>query len=447
VIGELQHHAIGCYTIHRPVKLGCRRGEHRLHQAQFALAADPAPEAHTAAALQKGWETVCFHQFHDTMGGTCLPSAYRYVDGQLGGVEATADETITFAMRRLMRDLPDCERQRLVAWNPAETVFDDIIEFEPWLGHRKWTADHRLVAEDGTVVPHQSALPEALTHRPAPGRLVFPLRLEPGEMRTLRFVPMPDSQMGEPLPAVPGCLEVPGLAKATRAEMCFDRLTLPLPELRLIADASDTWSHGIDRYAENGERASWGEPQLTERGPLFSEFAQMGRIGGSDVFRQIRVFAGQAMVEIALRVDWNEHNRVLKLVMPCGGLTPVRRWDGISGGHLERAQDGAERPLRDWVLLESADGRRVGVLSPGVYALDATADRVRWTLLRAPQMAWHDPHPGGRLDGRYVDRGEHDFVFRFYAGQVSPEYLDAKANMGQRPPALADLTRGMPADE
>jgi hypothetical protein len=62
-------------------------------------------------------------------------------------------------------------------------------------------------------------------------------------------------------------------------------------------------------------------------------------------------------------------------------------------------------------------------------------------------MAWHDPHPGGRLDGRYVDRGEHDFWFRFYGGSVSAESLDAAANMRQRPPALADLTRGMPADD
>jgi alpha-mannosidase len=446
VVGELQHHAVGCYTIHRPVKLGCRRGEHRLHQASVALASDPAPEAHTAAALAKAWESLCFHQFHDTMGGTCLPSAYRYVDGQLGGVEATADETITFAMRRLMANLPDCEHQRLVAWNPAETVFDGVLEFEPWLGHRPWTKDHRLVADDGTLIPHQSALPEALSHRPAPGRLVFPLRLEPGEMRALRFVPISDAALGEPLPAKAGCLAVPGLVSVTRSEMCFDGLDLALPELRLIPDASDTWSHGIDRYGENGERASWGRPQLTEQGPVFAEFAQTGRIGSSEVFRQIRVFAGQAVVEMALRIDWNEHNRVLKLVMPCGALAPVKRWDGISGGHLERALDGAERPLRDWTLLESEDGRRLGVLSPEVYALDATAERVRWTLLRAPQMAWHDPHPGGRLDGRYVDRGEHDFVFRFQAGDVSPELLDAKATMRQRPPALADLTRGMPAD-
>lgn len=441
VVGELQHHAIGCYTIHRPVKLGCRRGEHRLHQAEVAEGGEPS------AFLRKAWEAVCFHQFHDTMGGTCLPSAYRYVDGQLGGIEATVDETVTFALRRRMAQLPDCPQQRVVVWNPADSAFDDLVEFEPWLGHRQWTPEHRLVAEDGSIVPHQSALPEALTHRPAPGRLVFPLRLAPGELRALRMQALPGAPVTESLPAQAGCLDVPGFARVTRSEMVLGELAFALPELRLIADASDTWSHGIDRYAEGGARASWGEPQLTERGPLFSEFTQSGRIGSSDLLRQIRVYADEHMVELRLRVDWNERNRVLKLVLPCGGFVPVKRWDGISGGCLERPLDGPERPLRDWVLLADADDRRLGVLSPEVYALDATAERVRWTLLRSPQMAWHDPHPGGRLDSRYMDRGEHEFRFRFYAGSVTPESLDAKANMLQRPLALADWTKGMPADD
>lgn len=447
VVGELQHHAVGCYTIHRPVKLGCRRAEHRLHQAEVAMAADPSPAPDAGTFLRKAWEAVCFHQFHDTMGGTCLPSAYRYVDGQLSAVEAGVDEAVTFALRRQLPALPDCPHQRVVVWNPAETAYDDLLEFEPWLGHRKWTPDHRLVDEDGSIVPHQSARPEALTHLPAPGRLVFPLHLAPGQLCALRLQVMPDAPVLEPLPAQAGRLEVPGLVSVTRSQMKLDKLTLPLPELRLIADPSDTWSHGIDRYAEGGARASWGEPQLTERGPVFAEFTQSGRIGSSDLLRQIRVYAGQTMMELRLRVDWNEHNRVLKLQLPCAGFAPAKRWDGISGGALERVLDGVERPLRDWILLADGSERRLGVLSPEVYAVDATAERVRWTLLRSPQMAWHDPHPGGRLDGRYVDRGEHDFRFRFYAGTVTPELLDAKANMLQRPPALADWTQGMPADD
>jgi alpha-mannosidase len=446
VVGELQHHAIGCYTVHRPVKLGCRRGEHRLLQAETALANDPAPSQETAPALQKAWQAVCFHQFHDTMGGTCLPSAYRYVDGQLDGMEATVDETVSFALRRLMAGLPDCEHQRVVVWNPSDCAFDDMLEFEPWLGHRVWAEAHRLVDEEGEIVPHQTALPEALSHRPAPGRLAFRLQLDPGELRALYLMPVSGAPPAEPLPSRAGQLEVPGLASVSRVGMTLGELTFPLPELRLINDPSDTWSHGIDRYAEGGGRASWGEPQLTESGPVFSEFTQSGRIGSSDVLRQIRVHAGQAMVEIRLRVDWNERNCVLKLVLPCADFAPSTRVDGIPGAHLERALDGAERPLRDWILLANQGDGHLGVLSPEVYAVDATPERVRWTLLRSPQMAWHDPHPGGRLDGRYTDRGEHDFCFRFSTAEITPEALDARANMLQRPPALADLTRGMPAD-
>jgi uncharacterized protein with GYD domain len=35
-----------------------------------------------------------------------------------------------------------------------------------------------------------------------------------------------------------------------QGRLSFDRSRLPLPHLELLADPSDTWSHGLDRYAE-----------------------------------------------------------------------------------------------------------------------------------------------------------------------------------------------------
>jgi alpha-mannosidase len=41
VVGELQMHAIGCYTVHRSVKVALRKAEHRLVQAEAALKGRP----------------------------------------------------------------------------------------------------------------------------------------------------------------------------------------------------------------------------------------------------------------------------------------------------------------------------------------------------------------------------------------------------------------------
>ena len=116
VTGELQHHAVGCYTVHRPVKLGVRLSEHALAQAEKALALDPRPARTAARDLQEHWRTVAFMQFHDTLGGTCLPSAYRQVDAQLGAVQAFAD---AWCIRACADSSARCPPTRCSAWSSS----------------------------------------------------------------------------------------------------------------------------------------------------------------------------------------------------------------------------------------------------------------------------------------------------------------------------------------
>ena len=44
-VGELQHHAVGCYSVYRPVKTAVRRAEHLLAQAQSLGEWDPQTRA------------------------------------------------------------------------------------------------------------------------------------------------------------------------------------------------------------------------------------------------------------------------------------------------------------------------------------------------------------------------------------------------------------------
>ena len=122
----------------------------------------------------------------------------------------------------------------------------------------------------------------------------------------------------------------------------------------------------------------------------------------------------------------------------------VRRHDGIPGDALERPTDGRELPVRDRTLLELADGQHVGLVFPEAYALDATPERVRVTLLRSPIMAHHDPYVGPGPRGRFADQSIHEFRLRIFGGPaLSGAQLDRQALMLHRPLVVADLTRGM----
>ena len=103
VTGDLQEHAIGCYSVYRPIKLAVRRAEHALAQ----VGAIQTLSNKERTAVQTAWQQVAFNHFHDTFGGTCTPSAYVYPEGQLGGVIAMADELLNVKLRRAW---PNCRK-------------------------------------------------------------------------------------------------------------------------------------------------------------------------------------------------------------------------------------------------------------------------------------------------------------------------------------------------
>jgi alpha-mannosidase len=456
VTGELQMHAVGCYSVYRPVKVLVRRAEHLLRQAEVMLdrfpAAVHADREERRAQLTEAWRQVCFHHFHDTLGGTCIPSAYAQVEAQLGRALALADDVLQVGLRRACVPLPKDPRNRLVVCNAADTPFSGYVSFDVsiWPDFMAWPKAYRL-CEGATQIPYQISEPEAAVPPWQMVRLIWKMDLAPGELRPIyvdRQPPSPPAAPAEPLevagdrigyaPGLQVCLgDMPGITVGGQ--------TLPLPRLDLIPDVSDTWSHDCDRYPEGpSAAATWNQPVLVDRGPLFATLVQRGQIGQSPLHAQWRIFAREPFAELILRVHWVEEFKVLKLTLPLPSPA-VRRWDGIPAGVLERGLDQVERPIRDLMLLELENGQKLGVVCPEIYAADADAHRLRLTLLRSPLMAHHSQAPAAAPRARFSDRGEHLFRFRFRAApDLTTEQLETHAWMMMRPPLVAEWTNGMP---
>ena len=431
VTGELQMHAIGCYSVERAVKVGVRRAEHALHQAQLLTACDPA-------GLKRGWEYTCFHQFHDTLGGTCIPSAYRDVYNQLGFAQAVAGDALNYELRRRLNALPACTDQRMVFWNASDMPFDGSVEAEPWTDLQTWQPQWHLQDEAGQTVAYQTLVSEALNYGYT--RLLLPLSAGPGEMRVLRLktTGVADDAALAPFSAA-ASFPVPAVLGFGNDEKSLRLVSIP--------DASDTWSHGLDRYAEDGDTAQWSPLVSMDDGSLLRSWRQEGRVGESRLRAEWRLLAGQPYSELRLSVDWRETHKVLKLVLPLP-LTS-HRTDGVLGGQISRPNDGRELPLQNWTLLQARAGAGLGVVCPDVFAGDADAARVRLTLLRSALMAQHEPFPAEGPRAVVSDQGPHEFRFEFWAEGEAPEggfsasRLEARGIQLQRPLLFADLTRGM----
>ncbi|MCK6488442.1 MAG: hypothetical protein L6R48_08970, partial [Planctomycetes bacterium] len=279
VAGELQQHAIGCYSVVRAVKTGVRRAEHALARAAQA---DPA------ADLAGSWRAVCAHHFHDTLGGSSLPEAYATILDQLGGAAAAGDEALAYAVRRQVAALPGDTMPRVVFANPGNEAWSGWAEGLTYLEGPWVKQPWRLVTSQGAEVPFQ-----VLNAGLGIGewnwglrRLLVRASLEPGELLPLRCdLSAPPTPIPAGVEASAGRIAAGATALATGAAgpvlLTADGRALPIA-LHLLDDPSDTWSHGRDRYAELPlATASWSPARVLESGPLRAAIAQEGVIGGS----------------------------------------------------------------------------------------------------------------------------------------------------------------------
>jgi len=444
VTGELQQHAVGCYSVYRPVKTALRRAEHLLAQAEELRAQLPSSQKRDLPDLGEAWRHVAFNQFHDTLGGTCLPSAYPQVMDQIGTAATAADETLQIGFRRLLRNRGKDPLQRIAIHNPSATDFEGYVEYEPWRDWMPWTSQTHLVDEAGQRHPFQRIHSEAIVENM--GILLLPLRLEAGKTTLFQI-----AETGKPATIKPGALasgtklsnnQGVSVEVGSGWQLSFGRKAPLSPILQLIDDPTDTWSHGISRYGASIAEAVWKKPTLVEDGPLRASLTQVGKIGRSRLHADWRLYANTDYAELLLRVFWAEQNKVLKLTLPLPSPSKERT-DGIMGGSLVRRNDGRELPLRDWTQTTCSKGS-MGVVAPDVFALDGDEKQIRLTLLRSPLMAHHDPQPPMHPRSLVADQGDHVFRFRFFYGKPDEEQLEHHALMLQQPLLFADLTRGMP---
>lgn len=273
------------------------------------------------------------------------------------------------------------------------------------------------------------------------------LHVDPGELRVLRFVPVNDvpGSKAEIQPEVSGTenslRNSCGIAVfLTNSMLKLSWKTFPIPERVLVNDSSDTWAHGIDRYTDSVEDTV---AEVNFSGRFVREIVQHGHIGNSSPLRIFRIYADSSEIHITLRVDWHEKHKVLKLVMPLK-TSFLHRTDGICGGGFLRPMDGVEHPIQGWTHIPVSRSKNFVIISPDIFALDGTPERVRLTLLRSCMLAQHDPwEKEHACVARFSDRGEYDFHFVFCYGSNSQKDSMTRLAMMQRPMPSANMTRGM----
>ena len=135
VRGEMQPHAIGCYSAHSEIKQLNRRAERALQQAEAAMVLIflALKEKMPPDIFQQAWKNVCFNQFHDLLGGVAIKEACNDAISMYREAISIADRAQRTALQRIASQIDTSDHvEHLIIFNLSAHERDETIEFELW---------------------------------------------------------------------------------------------------------------------------------------------------------------------------------------------------------------------------------------------------------------------------------------------------------------------------
>ena len=431
---ELQHHASGCYSVHSGIKKLNRLAENRLMVAEKIsslanlLLQYPYPED-----FDRAWKNVLFNQFHDILAATSIEPAYEDALYTYGESISIADRNLNAALQSISwkvnieGDTHSLEDSKAVfVFNPHPWKISEIVEVESSL--RK-DLQYELVDASGGIHPFQYVKPDATTmsHRkicfvadvPAFGWQTYTLK--PRSSKSLKEDTNPVTCIADDLR-----IETPsfvmqvddscgGIArlfdKRHNVEVFRSTAALPL----VIADNSDTWSHGVFKFDDICGRFEFAGSKLVEHGSVKSVIRTESHYGNSLLVQEFTLYPWRDQIDVNVVVDWREKHKLLKLVFPVNWNTDYVTYE-IPYGHITRPLNGEEEPGQSWVdisgVLESGQEYGLSLINDCKYSYSAFDNAFAITVLRSPVYAHHVPAElNPDVSYSYIDQGMQRFRY------------------------------------
>jgi alpha-mannosidase len=447
VSGELQWHAVGCYSARASLKLGNARAEDALVVAEKMAELCRALTSRTLDVqeeLAEAWRGVLFAQFHDALGGTTTDLATTAVEQLLTAAESRADRVATLAAHSIVESV-DTWVAGAESAEGLETSMSGtpvpLIVFNPlsWPVTGTVSIPHPVSVATSASDERQAVqqIPSGeVTYRPT--RSIMQLAVPPFGYRRfwLHTVdPEPGAPAGDGPPAAAAAEPLGGTTLTNGLlRVVVDPLSGALASLvvagedeeaedwELIADGgvcpvviedtSDTWSHGTARYEGDERSGNLVGIAVVEDGPVRSTVRSTWSLDHSTVIQEVSLYQGRPFVELRIIVEWHESARIMKIVVPTTFSEPTSA-AGAPYGFVERPCSGHEEAMVHWI--DISDGwRGLACTSDAAGGYDALGARLRLTALRSPRVSDHGWGWGKDDPDAYpvTDQGLHRLRFR-----------------------------------
>mgnify|MGYP004623696009 CR=1 FL=1 len=395
---ELLHHASGCYSALSQIKRLNRLAEERLGAAEkYLTLAQALGYPMDFSPIARAWKIVCFHQFHDVMGGCIIRDAYEDAVRALGGAVFAADEAANQALQTIAWHIntgaPTGGKVEGLLWTGEAGT--PLSLFNPTAQELVVPVRSGLDAavvrdEAGNLVPSQRARGQVTNGDHDKWETVFLARIPALGWRTYHL----HRGEGRPVEAQsPKAWENDfvrvefgenGLPSRLLDKRSGRELLRAPVSLQVIDEtACDTWAHRVFTFDQAVGQFTLEAIDCEQQGEVFVSRRARLRYGDSTALVTMTLYRGLPELHLDVQVHWREAHRLLKLALPTpfAGEGEVA---SIPGGFYDRRADGKEQPMQGWVCLGG-----LGAASDALTAYSARDGEVRLTLLRSPLFADH----------------------------------------------------------
>ena len=457
VSGELQMHAIGCYSVVGEIKKKLQDAELAIEEAQTAYNALGEQKNINSInhCFEKNWKRILFNQFHDILGGTSIQEACLDTVNELSGVIVEGEDiTSTLCIQNLM-DSEEHPLQRLKVFRFGNYDYNSLVYHEPWLHPRGFeqsfkgtllnelgsSIDYQLVQQSAVKGSARALIFETSIKSGQPKEFYLDHEHEPKEVKT--DISCKNKEISNSI-----------LTSKIGTEGNFFNLNLLISEvlnydwiqMHVLADESDTWSHGKKSFDTPPEGVfKIKKIEMEEIGPLRSIVRLDTQYGCSRSSVRLVFYREKPYVDLLVDLYNFEQFKLIKLIIPAPNTQ--FRYDRIARGYLERPQNQLEFPFMKWSWIPHSKQNKftngMGIISPHCFSCSGNDGFFNLTLLRSPTFAWHDPAKIEDPNRFYnTDQGLSSYRIRI-CFDINIDQMDKYTDEILYKPRCYDWTKGM----
>ena len=426
-IGDLQHHASGCYSVLSRVKRENRRAEEMLVNAEgWSAVASRTQDQPYPEDFRKAWEGVLFNQFHDILAGTSIPSAYEDASYLYGQAMAVGQKNLNYAIQAISWDIDieeDVTMKPIVVFNSHAWKGKMVVDLEV----RGLSNDNfKLTDEKGCVIPAQRIQSEAavngqsrllfVAELPSMGYKVFKLYLNVEDAPVYTRVRVDENSLENERFKLEFNPATGFMKSFYDKKKELEILRREGARLSVYEDKSDTWSHNVFKFDKELADMKVLYMTVLEDGPVRSVIRIKYKYHQSYVVQDFRLYKELDYVEVKVRADWREPQTILKVKYPVNFNFRKPTYE-IPYGYIEKSANGEEEPGQTWFDFTGEHFKKgcmygLAIANDAKYSYSMDVDEMNLTILKNSVYAHHDPKQLEEgVEYNYVDDGIQEFTY------------------------------------